>query len=886
MEWRDRLFQVSLELLCVAGTDGFFKALNPAWERALGFTEQELLARPFYEFIHPEDHEPTWEEVRRLAEGRDTVNFEIRLLCKDGSYRWLSWTCPAPEPGSNLLYAAARDVTEQKRATEALRQSEARFRSVVEEQTDFIVRWRPDGVRTFVNEAYARYFGEPKEELIGTSFFPLISEEHREMILRKIQSITPSNPSAIDEHLSYRADRALRWQVWVDHGIFDPHGNLVELQSVGRDIHEHKEAQQRLIATEKALRESQAILEKAQAVGSVGSWVSDPDHAGRLHWSEEACRIFGLKPGEFDGRVETFFKFVHPDDLAAVQEMSRAALAGEREYDTEHRIVRLDGSIRWVHEQADIERDAAGHPLRMVGVVQDITERRQAEQALRESEAKFRGLVENARDIIFTLSGDGAIVSLNPAFETTTKWSRDEWLGRAFPPIVYAPDLPAAMEYYRRAMSGERPAPFEIRIVTRTGGHVMLEFTVAPHTQGGRVVGVLGIARDVTERKQLEEQLRQSQKMDSIGQLAAGVAHDFNNLLTVQQGYISMVLAEPDLPEALAGPLKHISDAAERAANLTQQLLLFSRKQVMQPRPLNLNQVTHNLTQLLGRILGEDVTLEFSYDDDAPMVVGDAGMMEQVIMNLAVNARDAMPGGGRLAIGTHKMTVTPENSARNPEARPGLFACLTVSDTGTGIAAEHLPHIFEPFFTTKGVGKGTGLGLATVYGIVKQHQGWIEVTSVVGRGTSFRIFIPARVEEADTSPVSRTPTGMPGGKETILLVEDEEGVRRMVELVLRRLGYNVLTAVSGPDALRVWADYPDKIDLLLTDMVMPEGMSGRVLAEELLAQCPALKVIYTSGYSAEVAGQDLTRRKGFVFLQKPYPPQRLAQLVRQCLDQK
>jgi signal transduction histidine kinase/FixJ family two-component response regulator len=384
-----------------------------------------------------------------------------------------------------------------------------------------------------------------------------------------------------------------------------------------------------------------------------------------------------------------------------------------------------------------------------------------------------------------------------------------------------------------------------------------------------------------------QEQLRQSQKLEAIGQLAGGIAHDFNNLLTVIRGNTELVLMNPAQLQPLAVEcLNQAVAAADRAAKLTRQLLAFSRKQVMQSQPLNLSEVVGNMSKMLKRIIGEHIELLCHCEAGLPLAQADAGMLEQVLVNLVVNARDAMLRGGRLVIRTTSVSLDAVQVRNHDEARPGRFVTLSVADTGTGISPDHLPHIFEPFFTTKDVGKGTGLGLATVYGIVKQHQGWIEVSTEVGVGSTFTLFLPA-IEAAASEPTLATnPSMPPGGRETILLVEDEDSVRSLTRRLLEKFGYTVLEAASGPAALKLCRSRSFPIDLLLTDIIMPEGVTGRELAEQLRADNPKLKVIFTSGYSGDVLGQDteFVRQTSTRFIAKPCSPQVLLQTVRQYLD--
>jgi signal transduction histidine kinase/DNA-binding response OmpR family regulator len=389
---------------------------------------------------------------------------------------------------------------------------------------------------------------------------------------------------------------------------------------------------------------------------------------------------------------------------------------------------------------------------------------------------------------------------------------------------------------------------------------------------------------DITEMLNLEAKLRQAQKMESIGQLAAGVAHDFNNILTVIQGYADLLKMQAGDDAAAAEPARQIAVATQRAAGLTRQLLMFSRKQTIQLKMLDVNRVLSGLDKMLPRLLGEEIVLRTNYAPGLLMVEADTGMIEQVVMNLVVNARDAMPKGGLIEIRTQKMDIDQSYAKQVAEARSGKFICLGVTDNGCGMSPEVLSHIFEPFFSTKEVGKGTGLGLATVYGIVQQHGGWVEVKSEENVGTTFHIFLPEAKQPVSMAEVK--PNGYSGSvagrNETILLVEDETLLRSLTKKVLQRHAYRVLEASKGQEAIKVWEENEGKIDLLLTDMVMPEGMNGKELADRLKARAPGLKVIYTSGYCPETVGRELERDA--LFLQKPYPVDGLTKAIRDCLD--
>jgi PAS domain S-box-containing protein len=517
---------------------------------------------------------------------------------------------------------------------------------------------------------------------------------------------------------------------------------------------------------------------------------------------------------------------------------------------------------------------------------QERAQRKQAEAALRSSERLFHSVWENSVDGMRLTDENGTVVAVNSAFCKSVGMTREDLEGKPFTVIYADSEKPEqVLAKYREDFRGrvvERQV--ERKLALRNGHAIVLEESNSFVELRGQSPFLLGLFRDVTAEKRLEEELRQSQKMEGIGQLAGGVAHDFNNILTVIHGHAAMLLAEGKLSDPATTSAQQIIQAAERAAGLTRQLLAFSRRQIMQPQLLNMNEVVSNMTKMLGRILGEDIALQTHYWPQPPITRADAGMMEQVLLNLAVNARDAMPKGGQLAIKISIADTDANHVTQCAEARIGKFVCLSVIDQGCGIASENLRRVFEPFFTTKEVGKGTGLGLATVYGIIKQHQGWIEVASEPGKGTTFRVYLPASAESADSPDERPAQRALRGGTETILIVEDEAPVRELACASLAGCGYKILQAESGLKALEIWRQDHSKIDLLLTDLILPDRLNGLELAEKLWADQPKLKVIFTSGYGAEVVGKDLVLRRGVQYLQKPYGPQKLALTVRDCLD--
>jgi len=502
-------------------------------------------------------------------------------------------------------------------------------------------------------------------------------------------------------------------------------------------------------------------------------------------------------------------------------------------------------------------------------------------EQLSRSEARYRSLVEAASDAIFSLSTDLRITSLNTAFERITGWTIDEWLGRPLVELMHADDAPKAGKILERGLHGETVLLPELRLACRSGTHVVVECTATPHSQAGQVIGLLGIARDMTERKRLEESLRQSQKMEAVGRLAGGVAHDFNNLLVVILGYADLLMGRMDTNDQARQQVDEIRKSGERAAALTRQLLAFSRKQIIHPVPLDLNAVVRSMDLMLRRVIGEDIELVNVLDRNLGVVKADPGQIEQVILNLAVNSRDAMPTGGKLQIQTMNVTSSDVSTAVKSSVPAGDYVMLAVTDNGSGIPDEIQSLVFEPFFTTKEVGRGTGLGLATVYGIVNQSGGYIALESGVGKGTTIKIFLSC-IEEEVRLPDVQPSLSLMSQHETVLLVEDESAVRNLASAILRRDGYVVLEARSGEQALEISRDYAARIDALITDVVMPH-MSGRQLAETIQATRRDIKVLYISGYTDDVISHHGVLEPGAAFLQKPFSPGQFARTVHELL---
>ena len=587
----------------------------------------------------------------------------------------------------------------------------------------------------------------------------------------------------------------------------------------------------------------------------------------------------------------SFLELLSPAERERARGFLQAAASGNGFRNVAARFLRKDGTTFPGEMSVSIIRDGNGQPAGIVGLTRDLTERKAAEEALRESEERFRAICENAPLGIALVDLEGFVVQGNPALCRLLGYTREELAGMTFAELTHPEDVQADQTLYAELMAGRRGQyQLEKRYLRKDGGMVVGQLSVsAIRDAGGKVLYALGLMEDITERRRaeqerarLEEQFRQAQKMESVGRLAGGVAHDFNNLLTVINGYSEMLLKRLAPGDPVRARVEQIKRAGDRAAELTQQLLAFSRKQVTQPRLLDLNAVIAESRRMLERLLGEDIELVTISSPALGCVMADPGQIHQVLMNLMVNAHDAMPQGGKLVVETADVELDESFGFDHPGASPGPYVRLAVSDTGTGMDADTLRQVFEPFFTTKGPGKGTGLGLSTVYGIVRQAGGWITAASEPGRGSVFEVYLPAVRCPAATGDTNGVGPEDLRGHETILVVEDEAEVRLLAAEVLENSGYRVLVAATGPEALQAAAAHPEPIHLTLTDVVMP-GMNGKELAARLLALRPGMKILYMSGYSGEAVARRGVLDPGVPYIAKPFSSNALAAKVREVL---
>ena len=601
----------------------------------------------------------------------------------------------------------------------------------------------------------------------------------------------------------------------------------------------------------------------------------------RIYNSQSYSRVLGYDEDEL--KHSSSFEQVHPDDREMVRKAAEDARRTGIGRTLEYRIRHKDGSWRVLESTASVIRTPRGEPQKLVIVNRDITERKEAAESLRQSESGFRSMVEDAPYGIFRCHSNGKLLSANPAFQRMLRYDhRDELLQTNLVEDVF--DSPSEFQKLKNLVDdGKEFKDVAVELRRKDGNKITVRCRGRSVTDPEGLPSFDVFAEDVTEKRILERQLQMAAKMEAVGRLSGGVAHDFNNLLGVIIGYSQLFKRKLDPQSPLREHAEEIEKAGQRAAALTRQLLAFSRQQVLTPAVLNLNDLVAEMLKMLPRLIGEDIAVSTSLAADLGRVKADHGQVEQVIMNLAVNARDAMPSGGQLRIETANRELDQGYVRHHPGARPGQYVMLSVVDSGTGIDAETLAHIFEPFFTTKELGKGTGLGLATVYGVVKQSEGYVWVDSELGKGASFQIFLP-RVEEEQTAQVPmKTLEGQgAGASETILLVEDSEPLRKLTRSFLESHGFDVLVAQNGEEAIDVEARTSKKIHLLLTDVVMP-GINGRVLAERLHLKQREMKVLYISGYTDSFIAIHGVLERGMTLLNKPYTEDELVQKVRETL---
>jgi len=917
----EQFFTSSLDLLCIADTSGVFIRLSKEWERALGYSIAELEGRRYIEFVHPDDVANTLEKTQQLASQEEVANFINRYRRKDGTYRWIEWRS---HPCGEAVYATARDVTKRVEAEQRLVSSERKLALHNRIAGIFLTmpgyEMYPHVLDVVLEELKSRYgiFGylDERGDLVTPSMTAEIWDEckmaDKDIVfpretwgatiwaraLREGKTLYANSPMRTPPgHIAIT--RAMAVPIVHGEGVIgiftvgnketdydaDDIGTLETIAQFVAPILAARLERDRaeVLALRRAheLHRSEQLFRDYFNLPLVGACISGPDMRFQFV-NDKLCAMLGYTREELVAM--TWAEITPVEERGAEIEMFNSYLHARVDCVTfEKRYVCKDGSIISVNISTQCIWKEDGEPDYLVSLVQDVTERKQAEAALRASEERFRSVVEQTPDVIWSIDLKGAFTFLSPAAREVLGYDPSELVGKAASVVLTPESAEQARAYAARGLEGHWSGEVEEYVHVRKDGSTFVGEIRSTPLRGpdGGIVGIHGITRDVTERKRLEQQLIQAQKLESIGQLAGGVAHDFNNLLAVILGYSDILKAQvlPEAPENLG--LDEIIKAGERAKDLTGQLLAFSRKQVLAMRDVHVNEVVGAADKMLRRLIGEHIHVWIELAADMDIVRADASQMTQVLLNLSVNARDAMPNGGILKISTESIFNNREDELASRGLRLGPYVLLTISDTGMGMTPEVLQHAFEPFFTTKEKGRGTGLGLATVFGIVKQHGGDITVQSELGHGTTFRVYLPVS-ETAQMKMEDEVEREMAlGCGETVLVMEDEDNLRMLVCEMLRRLNYTVLQAGTFDECLAIVREQV-QLDLLLTDVIMP-GMNGRQVYETLKNHFPSMRVLFMSGYTDDIIAHHGILEKGINFIAKPFTQADLSFKLREAI---
>lgn len=763
---------------------------------------------------------------------------------------------------------------ERHRAIDALRKSEERYRTLVAATTSIV--WNTPASGEFEKEQveWTAFTGQTFDHLRGWGWLNDVHPEDREKTARTWLAAVSERTTYEVEHRLRRADGVYRHMMVRGVPILETDGIVREWVGVHNDVTEQKNAAESLRRSEERFQELTKHIDQVL-------WIMDVKESKILYVSVGYEKMWGRSCQHLYENPLSFMEGIHPLDQEMMHRKN-SDMFSNGHIDAECRVVRPDGSERWVWFR--------GYPVtenekivRIAGVIEDVSERRDAEATLR---LRDRAIQAVTQGILITDPGqpDNPIVYVSPGFEQITGYASSDVLGRNCRFLQGQGTDPAAVAQIKEAIRNGKACRVELLNYRKDGTRFWNELSISTiHDDKGLLTHFVGVQSDVTARRSLEDQFRQIQKLEAVGKLAGGIAHDFNNLLTIINGYSELVLQGMSPSEPAHNLVGEILKAGQRSAGLTRQLLAFSRQQVLAPQILDLNELVKGAESMLRRLIGEDVRLTATLDSNLWAVRADPGQVEQVLMNLAVNARDAMPHGGRLTIESQNVKLDETYVRTHPDAHVGRHVLLSVTDDGTGMSPEVKTRLFEPFFTTKEAGHGTGLGLATVYGIVKQSGGHVAVYSEFGVGTTVKIYLP-RTEQAkvDPKPTSGILTP-PRGSETILLVEDDHAVRALTRHVLVEWGYTVLPAAEGDEAIRIAKGHNGPIRLIITDVVMP-GSGGRVVAEKIVTRHPEAVVLFVSGYTDDAIVRHGVLSQGVNFLQKPYSPIDLAFKVRELLD--
>ena len=860
----------SQDLIHWLSPEGRFLYVNDASCRRLGYSREELLGMTVND-IDPDAPRP-WSSYFPEIKKRGSFAFESSHRTKDGETFPVEVTVNyVSYGGQEYNCASARDITERRRAEVELTHSHDLMRYIIEHSRSAIAVHDRDLKYVYVSQRYLQDHNLKEKDVIGKHHYDVLP--HLPQKWRDVhQKALAGEISSAEDDPVVREDGALDWTRWECRPWYEADGSIGGIIIYTEVITERKQADEALRSSEDRYQNLVNLSPDAIIVNAGGKYVfANP----------AAARLFGAtSPREIVGRGAA--DMIHPDYRELIAQRVGHVLAGGAPMPREIKVLRLDG--------ASVEVEAIGSRIEFDGspatqvVLRDITERRQAEARLR----LMQRSVDSAVDMVAWIGKDGRLIYVNDAFCRRHGYSREELLDTA----IYDIDPNLSPEKWPDQWRGDKERgllPMEVAHRTKDGEIFPAEVVSHFVEHDGKEYNV-GFARDITERKQAEEekarlqaQLQQAQKMESVGRLAGGVAHDFNNMLGVILGHAEMALEQVDSTQPLHGDLTEIRQAAERSADLTRQLLAFARKQTIAPQVLDLNETVTGMLSMLKRLIGEDIDLCWQPQADLWPVRVDPSQIDQILANLCVNARDAIADVGKMTIETGNSTVDKTYCAHHPGFAPGEYVRLVVSDDGCGMDKETLTHLFEPFFTTKAVGQGTGLGLATVYGIVKQNGGFMDVDSEPDKGTTFTIYLPRQVAKAEQIRKEGPTSPAAQGHETVLVVEDEPAILKISTRMLETQGYTVLAARTPGEAIHLAREHAAEIHLLMTDVVMPE-MNGRDLAKNLLSLYPQLKRLFMSGYTADVIAHQGVLDEGVHFIQKPFSAKDLFAKVREALE--
>jgi len=869
-----RQFEKALDAIFIADVEtGILIDCNRAASKLVEREKSELIGEHQCILHPPEEIKGEFSKTfkQHLKEKEGQI-LEAQVITKKGEIKDVSIKANVFEAkGKKLLQGIFRDITERKKAEEAMRESEQKYRDLYDNAPDMYHSLDKDGIIIDCNETEARMLGYKKEEIIGRPVTDFFTEESRRLFEKDFPRLNEENKLINIEREFVRKDGTIFPAMLNVFTEYDVNGKFVKARTISRDI-------TALIQAENALRDSEKKYRNLVDNALVGIYKTSLK--GDILYANKAL----VNMLEFDSleemmSVNVLTTYKSPDDR---EELIKNLVRKNKINNFETELITKTGNSKNIILNATLEKDIVS------GMMMDITKRKKAEKVLQDSEERYKHLLKSVTDYVYTVQieeGRPVRTSHGPGCKAVTGYTPEEFAADPYLwfRMVYDDDKEFVSKQAERMLSGETVSPLEHRIFHKNGAIRWVRNSTVPlYDDKGHIIAYDGLISDITDRKRLEEQLLHAQKIEAIGQLAGGIAHDFNNILTAIIGFGSLLKMDIGEDDPLRSYVTQILSSAERAANLTRALLAFSRKQIINLRPVNLNEIINILEKLLSRLIGEDIELSIFLTDEDLTVIADSTQIEQVLMNLATNARDAMPDGGILIIRTELVEFDHKFIKAHGYGRPGSYALISVEDTGEGIDEKIKERIFEPFFTTKEVGKGTGLGLSMVYGIIKQHEGYITVYSEPGKGTTFRIYLPlikSKVEEVKKAEFLYIMTGT----ETVLIAEDDAQVREFTKEAFEGYGYKVIEAADGEDAIKAFNENKDNVRLLVLDVIMPKK-NGKEVYDEIKKVRPDIKAIFMSGYTADIIHKKGILEEGVDFILKPISLDELLIKAREVLD--